>query len=144
MNEKQEDDDYEEEPRRFDVDILIHHPTMTPDEISEGVGLEAHYSRCVGAPYVRLDGTVVEGKKYPETFVRNCCRFEVKNQHFADEIVKFVDSLEPHKAFLTHLRATGGTAQVIVQFLGDGYFGDTVPIDTLVFRSKQMIPIERV
>lgn len=37
----------------------------------------------------------------------------------------------PHKEFLHHVRSTGGSATVIVQFLGDGYFGDNVPLDTL-------------
>jgi len=42
-----------------------------------------------------------------------------------------VNSLTPHKAFLHHLRTTGGSAEIIVQFLGDGYFGDSVPSRTL-------------
>jgi hypothetical protein len=37
----------------------------------------------------------------------------------------------PHKAFLHRLRASGGTAEVIVQFLGDGCLGDSVPLQTL-------------
>jgi hypothetical protein len=42
-----------------------------------------------------------------------------------------VESLVPHKRFLHHVRDTGGTAEIIVQFLGEGYFGDSVPLATL-------------
>jgi hypothetical protein len=38
-----------------------------------------------------------------------------------------IDCIEPHKAFLKELRSTGGKACLIVQFLGDGYFGDEIP-----------------
>jgi hypothetical protein len=42
-----------------------------------------------------------------------------------------VDCLMPHKEFLHRVRATGGEATVILQFLGDGYFSDSVRLDTL-------------
>lgn len=35
------------------------------------------------------------------------------------------------KAFLAELKSTGGRAVVIVGFLGDGYFGDEIPVETL-------------
>jgi hypothetical protein len=53
------------------------------------------------------------------------------DQWFAEKIAAFVDSLMSHKKFLHSVRATGGTAEIIIQFLGDGYFGDSVPLDTL-------------
>jgi hypothetical protein len=46
-------------------------------------------------------------------------------------VVGFVGRLEPHKEFLTNLRATGGSATVIIQFLGDGYLADDIPLTTL-------------
>ncbi len=42
-----------------------------------------------------------------------------------------MDYLVPYGAFLNELRATGGTAAILIQFLGDGYFGDQVPQETL-------------
>jgi hypothetical protein len=42
-----------------------------------------------------------------------------------------IDCIEPHKAFLKTLRSTGGRTYVILKFLGDAYFGDDIPMDTL-------------
>jgi len=42
-----------------------------------------------------------------------------------------VDRLVPHKEFLHRVCATGGEAMVVLQFLGDGYLGDNVRLDTL-------------
>jgi hypothetical protein len=51
---------------------------------------------------------------------------------FAGEVAALLDRLSPHKTFLAELRATGGQAMLIVQFLGDdGYFGDVLPLATL-------------
>jgi len=57
-------------------------------------------------------------------------RHELTNQWFAGKITKLVDHLMPHKEFLRQLRATGGRATIIIQFLG-GYLSDAVPSDTL-------------
>jgi len=64
-------------------------------------------------------------------------RYELRDQWFADKIAALVDRLVPHKEFLHHLCATGGNAVVIVQFLGDGYLGDNVRLDTL----SKMVPL---
>ena len=50
---------------------------------------------------------------------------------FADKVALLVDRLMPHKDFLCHSRATGGQASIVVQFLGDGYLADQVPLDVL-------------
>jgi hypothetical protein len=42
-----------------------------------------------------------------------------------------ISDLEPHKEFLRHLRNTGGSACIIIQLLGDGYFGDVIPLRLL-------------
>jgi hypothetical protein len=49
----------------------------------------------------------------------------------APAVADFVASLEPHKEFLSSLRETGGSATVIIQFLGDGYLADEIPRTTL-------------
>jgi hypothetical protein len=47
-------------------------------------------------------------------------------------VTRLVDSLERHKAFFANLKSTGGRASVIIQFLGDGYLADEIPLATLV------------
>ncbi len=72
---------------------------------------------------------------------RHGARYEAGEQHFADKIAELVARLEPRKAFLAHLAATGGTATVIVQFL-DGYFGDSIPLTTLAKLVELQLELE--
>jgi len=115
--------------RRFDVQLFIVHPTLDPDEISRILGLEAHFSHRVGdrrrTPKQLLSGT------YPDTRWRHCIRYTVTEQHFAAEVIGFVERLEAHKEFFANVTSTGGKASVIIWFLGDGYFGDELPPATL-------------
>lgn len=103
---------------------------MTPADISAALGLEAHIAHRVGDQRRTPRGTTLKGQ-YRRTSWRHSISYEQKNQWFADKITALVDRLMPHKEFLHHVRSTGGSATVIVQFLGDGYFGDNVPLDTL-------------
>jgi hypothetical protein len=47
-------------------------------------------------------------------------------------VTEFVARLSTSKKFLNSLVASGGDGQIIIQFLGDGYYGDTLPQTTLV------------
>jgi hypothetical protein len=133
---KNESADVDDGPsRRVDVELFIVHPTMTPAEISASLGLEAHFAHHVGHLRKTPKGTVLKGQ-HRDTRWRHCIRYELKHQWFADKITALVDSLAPHKAFLHRVRATGGTAEIIVQFLGDGYLGDKVPLQTLANLSE--------
>ncbi|HEX6001105.1 MAG TPA: DUF4279 domain-containing protein [Hyphomicrobiaceae bacterium] len=118
-----------EAQRRLDVELLIIHLTLSPAEISDAHDLTAQIAHCVGDPRRTPKGTALPGC-YPDTRWRHGARYEAGEQHFADKIAELVARLEPRKAFLAHLAATGGTATVIVQFL-DGYFGDSIPLTTL-------------
>jgi hypothetical protein len=117
-------------PRRIDVELFIIHPTMVPADISAALGLEARVAHRVGDQRKTPKGTPLEGQ-YRDTRWRHCVRYELRDQWFADKIALLVDRLMPHKEFLGRVRAAGGTASLIVQFLGDGYHGDSVPVDTL-------------
>jgi len=116
--------------RRTDVELFIIHPTISPTEITTALELEAHTAHQVGHPRRTPTGAPLEGQ-YRDTRWRHSIRYGLKGQWFADKIATLVDRLMPHKAFFHHVRATGGTAEIIVQFLGDGYFGDNVPLETL-------------
>jgi hypothetical protein len=50
---------------------------------------------------------------------------------FVSQFADFVARLEPHKQFLASLRETGGSTTLIIQFLGDGYLADEIPLATL-------------
>lgn len=103
---------------------------MSPAEITASLGIKAHSAHRVGDQIKTPKGTILEGQ-YHDTRWRHRIRYELRDQWFADKLVALVNSLVPHKAFLHHVRATGGRAEIIVQFLGDGYLGDSVPLQTL-------------
>jgi molybdopterin synthase catalytic subunit len=119
--------------RRFDVELFIVHPTLAPAEISAALGLEAAIAHCVGEPRRTPEGTPLSGT-YPDTRWRHSVRYEVRADvdfaHFADKVADLVDRLEPHKAFLHRVRADGGRAELIVQFL-EGYVADDIPPSVL-------------
>ena len=116
--------------RRFQVELFIVHPTMKPAEITAALGLDGHVIHPVGAQRTTPKGTPLPGK-YRDSRWRHSVRYEIKDQWFAEVVTKLVDRLVPHKSFLRNLRSTGGRTCVVVQFLGDGYFGDEIPRDTL-------------
>ena len=116
--------------KRFDVELLIVHPTLDPAEIGFRLGLDAQLSHRVGDQRktpkgVRLSGT------YRDTRWRHSRGYATSDQWFAGKVAELIECIEPHRAYLRHLRATGGKLCVIVQFLGDGYFGDEIPRDLL-------------
>ena len=118
------------EPQHFRVELLVRHPTLTPDEITLALSLEPSIAHRIGDIRTTPKGTVLPGSR-PDTRWRHVRRHETTGQWFASKVAELLAELEPHRDFLRALRATGGRAEVIVQFLGDGYFGDALPVPTL-------------
>ncbi|QEN90937.1 DUF4279 domain-containing protein [Labrys sp. KNU-23] len=127
---KQDDENSQQDMQRFDVQLFIVHPSIEPDEITAAIGLEPTRQHPAGKPRVTPKGTSLPGV-YPDTRWRYSERHHVEEQWFASSVEELVDRLLPHKSFLLGLRESGGETCVIVQFLGDGYFGDEVPLRTL-------------
>lgn len=116
--------------RRFDIVLFIVHPSFDPVEISRALRLEAHFSHRVGDQRKTPKGGLLSGV-YPDTRWRHRIRRTVTEQWFTAEVVGFVEKLATRKEFLAEVRATGGNASVIIQFLGDGYFADVIAPTTL-------------
>ncbi len=112
--------------KRFDVELFIVHPTLDPLEISMALGLDAKFAHRVGEQRKTPNGTLLSGT-YQDTRWRYSRRHETPDQWFVGKIAELIDCIEPHKAFLKELRSTGGKTCLILQFLGDGYFGDEIP-----------------
>ena len=117
-------------PRRFHVELFIVHPTLDPADISAELGLETDFAHRVGDPRRTPKGTPLPGN-YWDTRWRYCVECNVTDQWYAAEVTRLLDSLEPHKAFFANLKSTGGSAQVIIQFFGDAYLSDEIPLSTL-------------
>ncbi len=131
MTEQRETDDAQADmPRRVDVELFIVHPTLDPKDISDALGLEAHFAHRVGDARKTPAGTSLSGS-YPDTRWRHCIRCDVENQWYAAEVTSFIERLEPRRAFFTKLRSSGGRVSLIIQFFGDGYLGDELPVTTL-------------
>ena len=128
-----ENDDAEIEeglPRKVHVELFIVHPTISPAEITATLGLEAHVAHKVGDQRKTPKGRVLEGL-YPDTRWRHSVEYELHSQWFADKVATLVEALVPHKAFFHQLRASGGKAEIGVQFFCDGYLGDNLSLQTL-------------
>jgi hypothetical protein len=118
--------------QRFCVQLFIVHPTIAPTEITDTFGFEPKYARQVGQPRRTPNGTALPGL-YPDTRWRYSIEYETNDQWFAAAVEAFVIRLEPCKAFLKQLFATGGRGTVIIQFLGDdGHFGDELSPSILI------------
>jgi hypothetical protein len=117
-------------PRRFHVELFVVHPTFDPAYVSAELGLEAHFAHRVGDSRKTPKGRLLQGD-YWDTRWRHCVECSTTDQFYAAEVTRFVDRLEPHKAFFASLKSTGGTACVVIQFFGDGYFSDEIPHSTL-------------
>jgi hypothetical protein len=116
--------------RRFDVELFIVHPSLDPSDISRALGMEGHSAHRAGDQKKTPKGTLSPGV-YSDTRWRHSIRHTVTEQWFASQVEGFVARLEPYKEFLTNLRETGGSATVIIQFLGDGYLADNIPLTTI-------------
>lgn len=114
-----------DDKRRFDIELFIVHPFMKPDEITKTLGLAPSITHCVGEPRMTPKGRLLDGN-YKDTRWRYSERHTVEDQWFSSHLDKFVNQLAPHKEFLRNIRETNGRTCVIVQFLGDGYFGDEI------------------
>jgi hypothetical protein len=90
--------------RRIGVGLFIVHPTMTPLEISEALGLESAFSHRAGDPRKTPKGILIGGH-YPDTRWRHSIRHELGDQHFVDKMTMLIERLVPHKAFLNQVRS---------------------------------------
>jgi hypothetical protein len=109
---------------------LIIHPTLDADEITAALGLEPQYVHRVGEHNTTRSGLRLE-RANQDTRWRYSIHHKVGEQWFAEQVTELVDRLTPHEGFFRKLRSSGGKASLIVQFLGDGYFGDEIERSTL-------------
>ncbi|MGN8113926.1 DUF4279 domain-containing protein [Labrys sp. 22185] len=116
--------------RRFELQLFIKHPSIDPAEITAAIGLEPKFQHRAGDPRTSPKGERLRSL-YPNTSWRYSERHHVEKQWFASRVDDLIDRLLPHKALLLSLRESGGKTWIIVEFLGDGYFGDEIPLRTL-------------
>ena len=123
-------EDDEEDSRHFEIDLFIVHPALRPNEISKALNLVAHSSQAVGEPRKTSKGKPLSGV-YTDTRWRHKQRYTVDDQWFTDELSRFVGNLRSRGEALAKLQASGGMTTLVVQFLGNGFFGDEIGHETL-------------
>lgn len=114
---------------RFFLGLFIVHPTLTPEEISKALGMEADVAHCVGALRRTPKGTPLSGT-YADTRWRHSTGHVIEDQWFASEVSRLIDKLQAHKTFFGDVKSAGGKASIVIQFM-DGFLADELPTGTL-------------
>jgi hypothetical protein len=115
-------DDNELDGMRYEVRLLIRHPTIDPDRITNTLRLKPHLSAMVGSARTNSSGDVLPGLHKDSVWSVD---FGVgKNRRFLSDIAKLIEKLEPHKVFLHEIVNGGGSINLIVSLPGDVNIGD--------------------
>ena len=117
-------------PRRFDIDLLIIHPTLPPAAITAAMRWRPRVVHAVGAARSTPSGMALPGH-YRDTCWRYEWRYVTREQWFAFALDSAAQALEKRALFLRRLLDSGGEVHLSVQFLGDGYFGDAIAPGTM-------------
>ena len=99
---------YASEMQRFayEATLHIHHPTVTPSEITSRLPWLPQRENRVGEPRRRPDGIISE-RVYPENYWRATIP-TMDGQDLVEFLSNMVDLLAPQRQFLSDLSATGG------------------------------------
>jgi len=127
---EQADNQEEGWARRLALRLLIRHPTIDPDDITRALKLTPHLSHRVGAERFAPNGRSLGGV-YRDSRWSHSATYELHGQWFVESILPLIDHLEEHGDFLRNIRASGGSTDFILAFLGDGHFSDSITAETM-------------
>jgi hypothetical protein len=114
-------DDEENRDLRYRIRFVIHHPDIDPDRITKTLQLTPQYYAIAGSVRKTPKGNVLPGLHRTSLWSHS---FRVERHRlFFSEIVKMIDRLEPHKAFLNEIAGSGGFINLIVDLPGDVNIG---------------------
>ena len=123
VTEQMVDDEYNE--LRYRIRLVIHHPNMDPDRITEKLGLAPRHSATAGSVRKAPNGVILPGLHRTSSWSHSY-RVE-KNRHFFSEVMKMIDRLEPQKALLNEIAGSGGSICLIADLPGDVNIGSEFP-----------------
>jgi hypothetical protein len=107
---------------KYAIRLVIKHPTLRPEEITEQLRLVPHLCHTVGHPRRTPAGTSLPGV-YRESVWGYTKGVEGKRAFF-DDVVALIDALEPSAAYLVDCAETGGRMFLAVDLLSDANIGD--------------------
>ncbi len=106
---------------RYSIRVLIVHPTLRPDEISDALNLNPDISHWVGQPRRTPKGETTGGvwpdTRWSVTEIRNGERF------FFKRLDKLLDRFSKHRDFLRRVAETGGETIFIIGLCGEANIG---------------------
>ena len=118
-------DDFARSPElRYSIRVLIIHPKLTPDEISDALNLNPDVEQCVGQPRQTPRGEPTGGV-WPDTRwsvseIRNGERF------FFTRLDKLLDRFSKYRDFLRRVAETGGKTNFIIGLCGEANIGSVL------------------
>ena len=111
----------------FRVSLRIGHPSMRPEDITAGLGLEPHMTHSIGEPRKTPAGTTLE-RCYERSYW--VCRLG-EGGRFSDIVRTCNDLLISKSAFLDELVPSGGNIEYFVGCFIDGNIGDELDRQTM-------------
>jgi hypothetical protein len=114
--------DEDEDALRFKVRLLIRHPKIDPDRITNALRLAPHLSAMVGSARKGPKGTVLPGL-HKDSVWSHSFRVE-RNRRFFSDVAQLIDKLEPRKELLVEIANSGGSICLILDLPGDTNIGD--------------------
>ena len=115
--------------KRYEINLLINHPVMSPDTITGRLKPTPQYSWRRGEPRRTPIGTELGGVR-SETMWRHVIREEGRRSFFAG-LRNSVDRLRAHRRFLSQIASGGGRVELIVNLPGNVNMGDVLNPQTL-------------
>ncbi len=124
MNQQRKNDKEGEIACYYSVRLLISHPTMLVSEVTAALGMEPDHSWNAGEREFTND------MKWGYTSWTEGARL------FFNEVHQILEWLHKEQVFVTHLLASGGKIQVIVQLPGSVNIGDNFKFETMSLAVK--------
>jgi hypothetical protein len=117
-------DDEEDDLPRYNVRLLVRHPNIDPERITNTLRLAPHLSAIAGSARRNPKGAILPGV-HRHSVWSHSFRLE-GNRRFFSDVVNLINKLEPHKTFLVELANSGGSICLIVDLPGDTNIGDVL------------------
>jgi hypothetical protein len=107
-------------PEYYEIRVLVRHPTLRVEALSELFGEEPDYSANAG------------DKGHPQQSSWSRVSHTHGERTFFSEVKHVVEWLSGKGNLVHEIRQAGGSVEIIVQLPGDTNIGDSMPPDLLV------------
>lgn len=108
----------------FSVQLLISHPNIDPAEISKELSMTPQHWALAGSQRYTPKGTMLHGVHQRSSWSHSQDVFD--KRHFFEDVMKIVDMLEPHRAFISKIRKEGGKVSINLHLPGSDNIGDSI------------------